>query len=171
MHMRVCLCLCVCVCLCVRVSVSVCVCVCLCLCVCVCVRARYLRIERFRFPVQALILFWASRCVIRSVAMPSIDSTTSPTLILAFAAFPPSVSCIKHKHTPFRDARDSCGLHMQQYKSHTHTHTHTSRQTHTCTQTHAHTHINTDTLIIVENSYAAQYFVETEIHYILKINK
>lgn len=48
--------------------------------------------ERFRFPVQALILFCASRCVIPSVAMPSIDSTTSPTLILALAAFPPSVS-------------------------------------------------------------------------------
>lgn len=48
--------------------------------------------ERLRFPLQALILFWASRCVIPSVWMPSMDRTTSPTLILALAAFPPSVN-------------------------------------------------------------------------------
>lgn len=48
---------------------------------------------RLRLPVQLLILFWASRWFMPSVAMPSIDRTKSPTAIPPFAAFPPSVSC------------------------------------------------------------------------------
>ena len=47
---------------------------------------------RLRLPLQLLILFWASRWFIPSVAMPSMDRTMSPTAIPPLAAFPPSVS-------------------------------------------------------------------------------
>lgn len=67
---------------------------------CLCVFS-YLSSDRLRFPTQALILFCASRWVMESVAIPSMESTMSPTLILALAAFPPSVSYTS-KHTDNR---------------------------------------------------------------------
>lgn len=57
-----------------------------------CVVAYFCRV-RLRLPVQLLILFWASRWFMPSVAMPSMDRTTSPTVMPPLAAFPPSVSC------------------------------------------------------------------------------
>ncbi len=54
---------------------------------------------RLRLPVQLLILFWASRWFMPSVAMPSMDRTMSPTAMPPFAAFPPSVSCKGTKTT------------------------------------------------------------------------
>lgn len=43
--------------------------------------------------MQALMRFWASKWFMLSVEMPLMDRITSPTLILALAALPPSVSC------------------------------------------------------------------------------
>lgn len=62
--------------------------------VCAC----YLCRVRLSWPVQALILFWASKWFMPSVEMPLMDRMMSPTLILALAALPPSVSC-KETHT------------------------------------------------------------------------
>lgn len=52
---------------------------------------------RLRLPVQLLILFWASRWFMPSVAMPSMDRTVSPTVMPPLAALPPSVSCRDRK--------------------------------------------------------------------------
>lgn len=76
--------------------------------VCAC----YLCRVRLSWPVQALILFWASRWFMPSVEMPLMDKMMSPTLILALAALPPSVSC-KETHTHnnnkcIKEARSGC---------------------------------------------------------------
>lgn len=57
-----------------------------------CVTAYFCRV-RVRLLVQLLILFWASRWFMPSVAMPSMDRTMSPTVMPPLAALPPSVSC------------------------------------------------------------------------------
>lgn len=58
-----------------------------------CGTAAYFCRVKLRLPVQLLILFWASRWFMPSVAMPSMDRTMSPTAMPPLTAFPPSVSC------------------------------------------------------------------------------
>lgn len=74
---------------------------------------------RLRLPVQLLILFWASRWFMASVAMPPMDRTMSPTAMPPLAAFPPSVSCKHKKHKQLESltaslaVKHSCGRESQ----------------------------------------------------------
>lgn len=65
---------------------------------------------RLRLSAQLLILFWASRWFMPSVAMPSMDKTRSPTAIPLLAAFPPSVSCKNHKQLKLSPATSQSAL-------------------------------------------------------------
>lgn len=72
--------------------------------VCMTRKSYLLRVRQSLSP-QARILFWASMCVMELVLSPSMYSSQSPTPTLAWAAFPPGVSCRRDRVRESRAGR------------------------------------------------------------------